>query len=194
MWKFRPHEICATCVMCSTTARKKRTTQEPGRPPCPRESKGCSRCIGGNRHRRSNRRNPHSGRGCCRMLLSKAGRGSGSTRPGQPLQRRDLMTESTCYAAGKLQERTWRNLVDRHSSTEAHDFAGLLSTAPGCHIQSSWARPRTKCTSARPLPLLCTQKHGMSASTDGRNPQGSPSFPASAPLSLKTREIRARLD
>jgi hypothetical protein len=25
------------------------------------------------------------------------------------------MTESTCYAAGKLQERTWRNSVDRHT-------------------------------------------------------------------------------
>jgi hypothetical protein len=44
------------------------------------------------------------------------------------------------------------------------------------------------------LSLLRTQKHGMSASTAERNPQGYPSFPAWAPLSLKTREIRARLD
>jgi hypothetical protein len=31
-------------------------------------------------------------------------------------QRRDLMAESTRHAGGKLQERTWRNSVDRYTN------------------------------------------------------------------------------
>ncbi len=57
--------------------------------------------------------------------------GRGSTRPGQPLQRLDLMTESTCHAGGKLQERTWRISVDR--------FTWLIA---GRAAEGSEARPR----------------------------------------------------
>jgi len=39
------------------------------------------------------------------------------------------MTESTCYAAGKLQERTWRNSVDRHTGPCCKSRAGRISSA-----------------------------------------------------------------